>query len=227
VDTAAAWEAYAAQWLTWTDPAHEEGFWTVTWPTLREMLPPAKGITLDLGCGEGRGARELSSLGHRVLGIERAPTLASAAAERGTPVVVGDAARLPVRDGGVALIFASMSLLDIDDLDGAVDEIVRVLAADGSVVAAIVHPMISAFDTSVRREGRLELPAPYLTHRHYQDRILDDGREMTFTSVHRPVRDYLRPLLARGFVITDVREEGNGPIPWFLAFRADRVRRQG
>jgi hypothetical protein len=50
---------------------------------------------------------------------------------------------------------------------------------------------------------------------------------MTFTSVHRPVRDYLRPLLAQGFVITDLREEGGGPIPWFLAFRADRVRRQG
>jgi SAM-dependent methyltransferase len=227
VETAAAWEAHAAQWLAWTDPKHEEGFWTVTWPTLREMLPPATGVTLDLGCGEGRGARELIRLGHRVLGIERAPTLAAAAAARGTPVVVGDATRLPVRDGGVALLFASMSLLDIDDLDGAVDEIVRVLAADGSLVAAIVHPMISAFDTSVRRAGRLEQPAPYLTHRQYQDHIIDDGREMTFTSVHRPLRDYVQPLLARGFVITDLREEGGGPIPWFLAFRADRVRRQG
>jgi hypothetical protein len=120
-----------------------------------------------------------------------------------------------------------MSLLDIDDLDGAVDEIVRVLAPDGSLVAAIVHPMISAFDTSVRHAGRLELPAPYLTHRQYQDHMVDDGHEMTFTSVHRPLRDYLRPLLARGFVITDLREEGGGPVPWFLAFRADRVRRQG
>jgi len=189
--------------------------------------PPATGVTLDLGCGGGRGARELSRLGHRVLGVERAPTLAAAAAERGTTVVLADAARLPVRDGGVALLFASMSLLDIDDLDGAVDEIVRVLAADGSLVAAVVHPMISAFETSIRHEGRLELPAPYLTHRRYQDRIVDDGREMTFTSVHRPLRDYLQPLLARGFVITDLREEGDGRIPWFLAFRADRVRRQG
>jgi SAM-dependent methyltransferase len=227
VDTASAWEAHAAQWLAWTEPAHEEGFWTVTWPTLREMLPPANGVTLDLGCGEGRGARELGRLGHRVLGIERAPTLAAAAAARGTSVVVADATRLPVGDGAVALLFASMSLLDIDDLDGAVDEIVRVLAPDGSLVAAIVHPMISAFDTSVRHAGRLELPAPYLTHRQYQDHIVDDGHEMTFTSVHRPLRDYLRPLLARGFVITDLREEGGGPVPWFLAFRADRVRRQG
>jgi SAM-dependent methyltransferase len=226
MDTAAAWEAHAAQWLAWTDPLHEEGFRTVTWPTLREMLPPATGVTLDLGCGEGRGARELSRLGHRVLGIDRAPTLATAAAVRGTSVVVADATRLPVGDGAVALVFASMSLLDIEDLDRAVVEIARVLAADGSLVAAIVHPMISAFDLSVRREGRLELPAPYLTQRHYQDHIVDDGREMTFTSLHRPVQDYLRPLLARGFVITDWREDGGGAIPWFLAFRADRVRRQ-
>ena len=137
VDTAEAWETHAAQWLAWTEPAHEEGFWSVTWPTLRDMLPPPTGVTVDLGCGEGRGARELSRLGHRVLGIDRAPSLASAAAARGTPVVIADATRLPVRDGGVALLFASMSLLDIDDLDGALDEIVRVLAADGSLVAAI------------------------------------------------------------------------------------------
>ena len=87
-------------------------------------------------------------------------------------------------------------------------------------------PGLDGVDLSVRHDGRLELPAPYLTQRHYQDHIVDDGREMTFSSVHRPVQDYLRPLLARGMVVSDLREAGGGPIPWFLAFRADRVRRQ-
>jgi hypothetical protein len=46
---------------------------------------------------------------------------------------------------------------------------------------------------------------------------------MVFTSVHRPIQAYLGPLLRQGFVISDFREGGDGPLPWLLAFRADRV----
>jgi SAM-dependent methyltransferase len=223
VDTAAAWETHAQAWLAWSDPAQRDGFWTDTWPTLRQMLPPPSGPTLDVGCGEGRGARELSALGYRVVGIDRSPTLVAAAAQRGSTVVLGDAGRLPFADGFASLVFASMSLLDIDDLESALDEIGRVLQPGGSLVTAIVHPAISAYEPSELRAEIARLPAPYLTTRHYEDDVTSrHGVRMVFSSIHRPIQDYLGPLLRQGFVISDFREGGDGPLPWLLAFRADR-----
>jgi SAM-dependent methyltransferase len=223
VSNAAAWEAHAEAWLAWSDPAQRDGFWTDTWPTLRQMLPPPTGLTLDVGCGEGRGARELSALGYRVAGLDRSPTLVAAAAERGTTVVLGDAGRLPFADGCASLVFASMALLDIDDLEPALDEIGRVLQPGGSLVASIVHPVITAYEPSELRADTARLPAPYLTSRHYQDDVTRGGTRMIFTSIHRPIQDYLGPLLRQGFVISDFREGGAGPLPWLLAFRADRL----
>jgi SAM-dependent methyltransferase len=223
VDTAAAWEAHADSWLAWSDPAQRDGFWTDTWPTVRQMLPPPSGLTLDVGCGEGRGARELSAIGYRVVGIDRSPTLVAAAAERGSTVVLGDAGRLPFVDGCASLVFASMSLLDIDDLESAINEIGRVLQPGGSLVAAIVHPAISTYEPSDLRTDTARLPAPYLTSRQYRDDVTSKhGVRMVFTSVHRPIQAYLGPLFKQGLVISDFREGGDGPLPWLLTFRADR-----
>ena len=115
-----------------------------------------------------------------------------------------------------------MSLLDIEGLDSAVSEIDRVLAPTGVVVAAIVHPSASMFDPARMRDGDLQLPAPYLAQRIVSDRVERDGSTMTFISHHRPLTDYLRPLFAKGLAVTGLIEAGDGPMPWCLAFRAER-----
>lgn len=115
-----------------------------------------------------------------------------------------------------------MSLLDIGDLDGAFAEIDRVLRPNGKVVASLVHPSVSMFDPTRMREGDLQMPAPYRTHRIVVDRLERDGLAMTFNSIHRPLTDYLGPLFERGFAITGLTEAGDGPMPWCLAFRAER-----
>jgi SAM-dependent methyltransferase len=223
MDTAAAWESNAEDWIQWTDPANQrDGFAPTTWPGLRELLPDPTGLTLDIGCGEGRGARELTALGHRVLGIDRSPTLVRAAQERGTTAVVSDAARLPIASGSISLAFASMSLLDIEDLESSVAEIDRVLSPAGVLVAAIVHPSVSMFDPARMREGDLHLVAPYLENRRHVDRVKRGDLAMTFESLHRPLSAYFEPLLSRDFAITGFREAGQGPMPWMLAFRAER-----
>ncbi|HVY09798.1 MAG TPA: class I SAM-dependent methyltransferase [Mycobacteriales bacterium] len=223
MDTAAAWESNAEDWIKWTDPANErDGFAPTTWPGLRDLLPAPAGVTLDIGCGEGRGARQLTALGYRVVGVDRSPSLVRAARERGSTAVLADAARLPVASGAVALAFASMSLLDIEDLDSAVSEIDRVLSPTGVLVAAIVHPAVSMFDPARMRTGDLQLVAPYLEARRSVDRIERGDLAMTFESLHRPLSAYFEPLLSRGFAITGFREDGQGPVPWMLAFRAER-----
>ncbi|MGH3329646.1 MAG: class I SAM-dependent methyltransferase [Streptomycetales bacterium] len=112
------------------------------------MLPPPFGVTVDLGCGEGRTGRELPGLGHRVVGIDHAPTLVHAAvtAAPPVPVVMADAAALPFGEASVGLVVSCMSLHDIDDFTGAIREVGRVLRRDGQLCIAIVHPFVTAQD---------------------------------------------------------------------------------
>jgi SAM-dependent methyltransferase len=134
VSLADAWEHNATDWIAWAGARDHDAFWDRTWPALLEILPDSAGLTLDLGCGEGRAGRQLLAAGRRVLGIERSPTLARAAATGSPALPVGqaDAARLPLADSCVGLAVASMSLLDMDDFEGAIAETPRVLRPGGS-----------------------------------------------------------------------------------------------
>ncbi len=50
------WEDEAEAWARWArTPGHDAWHWRLNWPAFLELLPPAGRLTLDLGCGEGRG----------------------------------------------------------------------------------------------------------------------------------------------------------------------------
>ena len=220
---AEAWERHAQEWLAWTQPEHEDGFWTTTGPMLRSMLPPPSGVALDLGCGEGRGARLLLEYGHRVIGLDTSPTLLRAArqAAPAVPVALASASRLPLRSQSVSLVLASMSLMDIEPLENAVQEAARVLRPGGVLCAAILHPFLSVLDPAELERGIMSLRGRYLEEQPYADRTDRDGLSMTFTSIHRPLSTYLRLLFEEGFVLTQLREQGTGGIAWCLGFRAE------
>ena len=81
-DLRAAWDAQAADWIAWARaPDHDHFFWRMSMPALLALLPAPGRLTVDVGCGEGRLARELKARGHRVVGIEGSPALAAAARE--------------------------------------------------------------------------------------------------------------------------------------------------
>lgn len=130
VSLSAAWEDHADEWIAWARFSRYDGFWEGTWPALRELLPePGPGPVIDVGCGEGRAGGELVKLGYRVVGLDRSPPLAAAAAsaDPAMPVLLADAAAMPFSDQSSDLVVACISLLDVDDFDGAVSEIGRVL----------------------------------------------------------------------------------------------------
>jgi ubiquinone/menaquinone biosynthesis C-methylase UbiE len=64
------------------------------------------------------------------------------------PVLIADAAALPIASESTDLVLAGMSLLDVDDCAGAVSEIGRVLRPGGRLCMAVVHPFASAQDVS-------------------------------------------------------------------------------
>jgi SAM-dependent methyltransferase len=227
VNLASAWEEHADQWIEWARESAHDGFWLGTWPALRAMLPePGPGPVIDVGCGEGRASRELLKLGYRrIIGVERSPTLAAAAAAAspGPPVLLADAALLPIADSCADLVLACMSLLDMDDFNGAVREIGRVLRPGGRLCLAIVHPFNSAQDVDTMHSPSFRVSQPYLEPRRYTDHMERDGLAMTFTSMHRPLSAYTSALFAEGMAITALTEGGGGPVPWLLTLRADKL----
>lgn len=54
------WERQAERWAAW---ARDEGetYWSESGPPFFELLPAPGRQTLDLGCGEGRVARDLKA----------------------------------------------------------------------------------------------------------------------------------------------------------------------
>jgi SAM-dependent methyltransferase len=235
-----AWEAQASAWAAWArTPGHDHFFWRYNLPQFLRIVPDPGELTLDVGAGEGRVSRVLAERGHRVVAIDGSPTLArlTATHEEPRPTIVADAAALPVADAIADRVIAFMLLQDVDDLEGAVGEMARVLQPGGVLCVAILHPMATAgafvddsFDSSFL------VTDPYPESRRYVDVVERDGIHMEFHSTHRPLGAYTHALGEAGFVI-ELLVEGvpdaeyiaehprlnrQARIPWYLHLRAVR-----
>jgi SAM-dependent methyltransferase len=208
-DLRAAWARNAEAWLAWAREPGHDSYWIFHREVFCELLPPPGRRTLDLGCGEGRLARDLKALGHAVAAVDASERLVAAARELDPELElhVADAAALPFADDEFDLIVAFMSLQDVDDLEGAIGEAARVLEPGGRLCLAIVHPLNSA--------GRFEGDEPdspfvidgsYLAESYYADELARSGLEMQFVSAHRPLQAYAGALAAAGFVIERLGE---------------------
>jgi 2-polyprenyl-3-methyl-5-hydroxy-6-metoxy-1,4-benzoquinol methylase len=72
-DLSVSWEAEARQWIQWARTPGHDSYWRFHRDQFLRLLPPPGRQTLDIGCGEGRLARDLKELGHRVVGIDSSP----------------------------------------------------------------------------------------------------------------------------------------------------------
>ena len=163
-------------------------------------MPPPGRLTLDLGCGEGRIARELARRGHRVVGVDSSPALVEAATTGDEPIeaIGADLTAVPLEDGAADLAVAFMVLQSVDDLAAGVREATRLLAPSGRLCVAVVHPVNSLDD------------APGWFHEHRFECTREQaGARMTFHDVHRPLSRYFAALEAAGLLVEALRE----PVP--------------
>lgn len=230
-----AWEANAQDWIAWARTPMHDVYEQFHRDALFRLLPSPVGRTLDLGCGEGRVARDLEAAGHRVVGIDRSSTLAAAAVThpQRTTVALGDAAQLPVATATIDLVVAFMSLQDIDRPAEALAEVARVLVPGGQAVVAVVHPLNGSGAFAGPRsvpEAPFVIDGSYLAPRRYADDVDRNGLRMRFVSDHRSLEDWSRLIEAAGLTIEAVREVGSpNPadrwhrVPLFLHLRLRRV----
>jgi SAM-dependent methyltransferase len=203
------WEAEARNWVAWARAPGHDSYWQFHRDRFLALLPPAPASVLDVGCGEGRLPRDLKARGYRVTGVDGSPTLIGHAVEADPEgdYRVADAAQLPFGDASFEVVTAFMSLHDFDDLAGATREIARVLISGGHACLAVVHPMASAGRFQARTpDAPFVIRGSYFEARRYADDVERDGLRMKFSSIHRPLQDYVAALAAAGLLIERVAE---------------------
>lgn len=223
-DLRAAWERNAEAWLAWARTPGHDSYWQFHRDQFLELLPPPGRRTLDLGCGEGRLARDLNALGHDVVAVDSSELLIDAAREADPEleVHVADAAALPFSDASFDLAVAFMSLQDVDDLRAAVVEAARVLGPGCRLCLAVVHPVNSAGGFAGEdADSPFVIEGSYLEESYYQDDLARSGLPMQFVSAHRPLEAYTEALADAGFLIERLRE----PAVPEAAVRRPRARR--
>jgi ubiquinone/menaquinone biosynthesis C-methylase UbiE len=222
-----SWDLCAKEWIDWVrDPGRQDTYWWFHRDRFLSLVPPAGRLTLDIGCGEGRVDRDLRQQGHRVLEVDSSLIMCQAAAhhfEDHTPVIVGDAARLPVADESADCAIAFMSLQNFDDMPGAVREIARVLADGHTLALAIANPMYAP-PSPGSPDGAFVVNRPYVPP---DLRDMQVGEPTTLHEKHWPLQTYTDALAQADFAIERLLEvtHPSKPIPMFLDILARRQQR--
>lgn len=179
-------------------------------PLIR-LCDPVKGLrAIDLGCGEGRFSRMLSSRGAKyVLGVDLCGPMIEAANEihmNGVEFRVGDVQHMPwLTDDSFDLAVSYLNQCDLPDFVSNVTEVHRILRPGGKFVIANLHPMRSAVGHWLKdKEG------------HKEHVILDDYFQegerswkmmgVKFTNFHRTLESYISAFIQAGFSIKNIIE---------------------
>jgi SAM-dependent methyltransferase len=227
-----AWEEHAGEWTEWARRPGHDSYWRFHREAFLALVPAPGRLTLDVGCGEGRVARDLAALGHRVLALDPTPSLSRRAAEAGgglLGVLRADGADLPVPDAAADLVVAFMTLQDMDDMQGAVRECGRVLRPGGRLCLAVEHPVNSAGAfRGTEPDAEFAIAGDYFARRRVVTTVERDGLRMTFDGRHWPLEDYFAALEGAGLLTEALVEPrpGNGGrwdrVPLFVDIRAVR-----
>ncbi len=209
------WEEEARNWVEWARTPDHDVFWYYAPFFFEEIVPAAPGLTLEIGCGEGRVARQLVLRAHSVVALDSSSTLVRFAreADAHSAYAVAEATALPFADATFQTVVAYNSLQTMTlmaDMAQAVREAGRVLRPSGHFCLCVAHPMT---DVGRMKEpsdgGDLIISGSYFEHQCVNETVTKGGLEMTFHGWTYALEDYMRALEEADFLVEKVRE----PVP--------------
>jgi ubiquinone/menaquinone biosynthesis C-methylase UbiE len=203
------WEAEADNWVRWARTPGHDAYWYYRDTFFDLIVPPPGRRTLEIGCGEGRVARDLAARGHRVAAVDTAHTLLRYARQEDLAgaYVLANGAALPFPDRYFDITIAYNSLQDVEDMAGTVREAGRVLDRGGWLCACVAHPV-----TDLGRFLGDDADAPFTMRRSYfetlrvEDTVQRDGLTMTFRGWTYTIEQYALAFEQAGFRIEVLRE---------------------
>lgn len=143
------------------------------------------------------------------MGLELSQTLVRYAAEADatSSYVHGNASALPFSDGSFELVVAYNSLMDIEDMPGAVLETARVLRSGGRLCVSVTHPLNDAGAFTTREAGSpFVIEGSYLGKRDFEATFVRDGVEMTFSGWAYSFEEYFSAFETAGLLTECLRE---------------------
>lgn len=188
------------------------------WPALRALLPPLAGRrVLDLGCGFGWFSRwALGQGASEVLGLDVSENMLARARAEGPAdgatalryqrTDLEHLERLSLPEAGFDLAYSSLVLHYIENLDGLLAELKRLLAPGAALVLSLEHPIF----TAPRRQGWAR-DADGQRHWPVDGYALEGPRVSDWLASgvikqHRRLDSYLNALLRHGFVLSNLQE---------------------
>lgn len=143
-------------------------------------------VALDAGCGTGRFAAELVTIGYETIGVDLTAEMLAVAVQSVPEADFrnGSFERLPVDDASIDLIVSGLAVCHADDLDAVFSEFARVVRPGGHVVMSNPHPFTAGSGGQA-----------FFAH----------GGGLPFVRNHpHQVGEYIRALLSNGFRLTVV-----------------------
>lgn len=165
---------------------------------------------LDVACGHGRISRGLARKGGSVAGVDVSHAMLAKARELeeqdplGVEYLQADAADPQLLQGEeYDAAVCSMALADIDNLDGVLANVRRLVRPGGTFAVAILHPCFPGIEGV---SGAWPSDGTYYDERYWQaDGTLSTLRRQVGAN-HRTLSTYLNTLHAHGFNLTRTAE---------------------
>ncbi len=203
------WDQEADNWTRWARTPGHDAYWHYRDRFFDEIVPPAGRCTIEVGCGEGRVARDLQKRGHRVVAIDRSRRLLRYAKDSDPSggYILANAASLPLANATCDLVVAYNSLMDVADLPTTVKEAARVLEPGGRMCVCVTHPLSNAGTfLDAERDSAFQISGSYFGRRRFEGTFERDGHTMTFRGWSMALEDYMRAFESAGLLLEALRE---------------------
>lgn len=210
------WNRVAADWEIQVGEHGDSNRILNSDPTLWKFAGDIQNLRiLDAGCGTGYLARQLAAKGAIVTGIDLSEKMIaiarekSARGDRQIDFYVDNCSKLDkLSEAYFDLIVANYVLMDVPDLEGALDAFNRVLKSNGHAVLVFSHPCFPQGKARVSEndeEINYSWSFPYF-ERHKCIEPPWNHFTTEFIWFHRPLSDYWKTFKSSGFEIIDFEE---------------------
>ncbi len=210
-----AWNAMGDEWFALAQKGESRNCFIM--PNMLRLMGDVRGKRiLDLGCGEGGYARELTRRGAQLTAVDcsrRAIEYAAALAEKEQlaieHLVRNSSDLFDIASAQFDIVLCSMMLMDCEDFDGTLREAYRVLKPGGRLFASVLHPCFDGnHDVGIGRQGegldRQVVVMNYFEPKEWEAPLW--GGTIPVIWRHRTMEDYVKGFLRAGFIIADLNE---------------------